>query len=180
MKIEGETKQGGIPTPENPAEIQNVIKVVSGMANFVDGLSNINKHKTNKTDMKKEQEVTLNYEEYKSIMKEAFKKTENKYIVSSKKEFEEFMSRIKRIEEFEKKIDKLASEYILETNNIVLGYYEILEYCLKKIRERDINLSYKFSEIIKEFKDYNYKGNLDDIEFIQNKINSFQSFFREK
>ena len=84
--------------------------------------------------------IEMSYEEYKetgnNILKDIFNIT--------KEDYEKGIEFINQIASYENKIEELASEII--PNNNICGYYVILEYCLKKIKENDKNLGTYFAK----------------------------------
>lgn len=87
-----------------------------------------------------DREIKMSYEEYKEttkdILKDMFKMT--------KEDYEKGIEFINYIANYESKIENLASEII--PDNQISGYYIILEYCYKKIKENDTNLKNGFAK----------------------------------
>ena len=73
-----------------------------------------------------DREIKMSYEEYKETTKDILK------------------DMFKTKEDYESKIENLASEII--PDNKICGYYIILEYCYKKIKENDTNLKNGFAK----------------------------------
>lgn len=82
----------------------------------------------------------MSFEEYKEALKTLSKNVEEHYKIESKKEFKDFLNKIEYYKEFDKKIDNLAKEYNPDFD-IILGYYAILDHCIKKIKDQDVNFN---------------------------------------
>lgn len=79
-------------------------------------------------------EIKMSYEEYKETTKDIL----NDMFKMTKEDYEKGIEFINYIANYESKIENLASEII--PYNKICGYYFILEYCYKKIKENDTNL----------------------------------------
>lgn len=78
----------------------------------------------------------LTYEDFTKTAKNIFKDWSKDI---SKEDFNKIQEYSKKVVEYENKIDELALNYIIDVPNKQLhGYYTILEYCLKKIKENDV------------------------------------------
>lgn len=85
----------------------------------------------------------MSYEEFLNVKKELIENIDNKM---SKQTFEEVIKNKKQIKQYEDKIDKLALEFYVDLpNKEILGYYAILEHCVRKIKENDKNLFVGFA-----------------------------------
>ena len=98
----------------------------------------------------------MNYKEYEKGIYEISQDIKNHKIY--KKDYEILLKCEKIEKRYKEKIDKLALQYMqefmksykIDENNFknynlqIIGYYEIIEYCLKKIKQNDKNLEYGF------------------------------------
>ena len=96
--------------------------------------------------------MDINYDDYERTREEIIAKSMDKSYFT-KEYFEKLQKTIKKEEEFENKITKLAEEYftiisdnlsienVKDFNKIQYGFYAILEYCLKQIKTNDKNLT---------------------------------------
>lgn len=80
----------------------------------------------------------ISFEEYKEELKTLSKNVEEHYKIESKEAFKDFLNKIEYYKKFDEKIDNLAKEYNPDFD-IILGYYAILDYCIKKIKDQDEN-----------------------------------------
>lgn len=85
-----------------------------------------------------DKKIEMSYEEYKETGKNVLKDMWK----LSKEDYEKGIEFINKIISYENKIEDLALEII--PDNKIYGYYVILEYCLKKIKENDKNLEMGF------------------------------------
>lgn len=94
-----------------------------------------------------DREIKMSYEEYKEttkdILKDMFK--------MSKEDYEKGIEFINYIASYEDKIENLASEII--PDNKICGYYIIIEYCFKQIKNNDKNIQKGFSTEINKNKE---------------------------
>lgn len=82
------------------------------------------------------EEKKFTYEDYTKITKDIVRDW-SKGI--SRESFDKIQEYWKKITEYENKIDELALNYPLDMKNKkIYGYYEILEHCLRKIKENDV------------------------------------------
>lgn len=86
----------------------------------------------------------FSYEDYKKTIKDI----KSDWFEMSEKQYSEMIENARKYENYENKIDKLASDFIYYMfdkdidvpNKEIYGYYTILEHCIKKIKEKDKNL----------------------------------------
>lgn len=84
----------------------------------------------------------MSYEDFNNIKNNIIENIDNRL---DKETYEKIMRIKKGEEDYEKKIDELANGYFVDIpNKNIFGYYKILEYCLKKIKENDKNLRMGF------------------------------------
>ena len=105
----------------------------------------------------------MNYKEYQKAKEQVITSLNKEF---TKKQFDDLERKIKQEKKIEKKIDKIVEEYLKlylgdieiknnykDINLCSIGYYSILEYCLKKIKMNDKNLMTGFSANIKNKED---------------------------
>ena len=106
-----------------------------------------------KKKLKIDDEKEMTYEEYIEEGKLFAKDLYEKPITLTKAEYEKMLERKKITKELEHKIDELTKEYSeiffknipkedikgIDISNY--GYYEILEYCIDKIKKNDKNIT---------------------------------------
>lgn len=77
----------------------------------------------------------ITYEDYQKMSKDIL---ENWSKDISKEQFNTLQEYLKKLKDFQNKIDELASNYVFDVPNKQLhGYYDIMEYCFKQIRDND-------------------------------------------
>lgn len=92
----------------------------------------------------------MTYKEYQKAKKQVIINLNKEF---TKKQFDDLERKIKQEKKIEKKIDKIVEEYLKlylgdiaiknnykDINLCSIGYYSILEYCLKKIKINDKNM----------------------------------------